>query len=169
MCKFPAVRHLFVDALGDPPPKGKRKAVADEVGTSIANVSRWYKGENRPESEFWAKLAKALGVPEDSVRRAAMAPSGESAPTKRAGTDHRPVADPAPSDSPGTEEVSRLSVTVALLTEEVKLNSHLLAQLRDHANLQDQDLAALRATVAADHKALLDFRSEYRRWKRSAG
>lgn len=68
MAKYPAVRELFARAIGDPPHRGDGKRVAEAVGVKEPTVTRWRKGEARPGSEYWAGLARALGVTEREIR-----------------------------------------------------------------------------------------------------
>lgn len=70
MAKYPAVRDLFARTIGDPPARGAGVRVAEWVGVRDATITRWRKGEARPGSEHWEKLADCLGVPVSEIRSA---------------------------------------------------------------------------------------------------
>lgn len=71
MPKYPQVRRLFADLLGDPAPTGTQVRTAEALGVRPATMSRWVNGEARPDPVYWPAIALHFDIDIEVVRDAA--------------------------------------------------------------------------------------------------
>lgn len=55
-------------AIGDPAPRGALARLAEKLGTSPANVSRWYSLQSTPDPQLWPRIEQALELPPGTLR-----------------------------------------------------------------------------------------------------
>ena len=55
-------------AIGDPAPRGALARLAEKLGTSPANVSRWYSLQSTPDPVLWPRIEQALELSPGTLR-----------------------------------------------------------------------------------------------------